>query len=317
MKNDSSKTPHNSYLESLGGIAKSLNPLAEALSEIGKEYENIDGLKSVSAVWKAAYTSFEVSEYYKQSVESFKEIGRQLSEINMEEEYRKSLDSFQNIAKSLMSVSVIDMPRLIQNLQELMKLFKDSAASEQLSQLESIEYGKIYFQTLEAGGTFKDAVDVVYESLQEKENIPENIELETDFANEQEIKDTINDQINNPVGFQERIANWAGEKRKKYYIVVVLWRMIFNIFIVTSLQDWGTTVTTKVVSSVKELPQKGAEIIYQLKENFEATIIENTNYYYKITFTDDEGVQREGYVAKRNLKIVKEPETEEEPSTTE
>lgn len=49
----------------------------------------------------------------------------------------------------------------------------------------------------------------------------------------------------------------------------------------------------------------------QLKENIEATIIENTNYYYKVTFTDEDGVQREGYVAKRNLKIIKEPEAEE------
>ena len=28
-------------------------------------------------------------------------------------------------------------------------------------------------------------------------------------------------------------------------------------------------------------------------------------------FTDEDGVQREGYVAKRNLKIIKEPEAEE------
>jgi hypothetical protein len=68
---------------------------------------------------------------------------------------------------------------------------------------------------------------------------------------------------------------------------------------------------TYVESNVKELPEKGAKIVAQLKENIEATIIENTNYYYKVTFTDEDGVQREGYVAKRNLKIIKEPEAEE------
>ena len=332
MKNDNSKTPYDSYLESLERMRKSLMPLTKTLSEmtldtsaligaaglmssrmaeLWKGYENVDISKSASAVLKAVYTPFEVSESYKQSMESFKEIGRQFSAINMAEEYRRSLDSIQNIAKSLMSVTTIETARSIQNLQESMKLFTDSVIAEQISQLESIDYSKIFSQTLQKNGTFKDAVDAAYESLQE-ENIQENVELETDFASEQEIQDTINDQMNNPVGFQERVANWAAEKYKKYFIVINFWLLIWGIFIQPYLQEnVGLPVMTYVVSNVKELPEKGAKIVAQLKENIEATIIENTNYYYKVTFTDENGVQREGYVAKRNLKIIEEPETEE------
>lgn len=332
MKNDNSKTPYDSYLESLERMRKSLMPLTKTLSEmtldtsaligaaglmssrmaeLWKGYENVDISKSASAVLKAAYTPFEVSESYKQSMESFKEIGRQFSAINMAEEYRRSLDSIQNIAKSLMSVTTIDTARSIQNLQESMKLFTDSVIAEQISQLESIDYSKIFSQTLQKNGTFKEAVDAAYESLQE-ENISENVELETDFASEQEIQDTINDQMNNPVGFQERVANWAAEKYKKYFIVINFWLLIWGIFIQPYLQEnLGLPAMTYVESNVKELPEKGAKIVAQLKENIEATIIENTNYYYKVTFTDEDGVQREGYVAKRNLKIIKEPEAEE------
>ena len=327
MKNDNSKTPYDSYLESLERMRKSLMPLTKTLSEmtldtsaligaaglmssrmaeLWKGYENVDISKSASAVLKAAYTPFEVS------MESFKEIGRQFSAINMAEEYRRSLDSIQNIAKSLMSVTTIDTARSIQNLQESMKLFTDSVIAEQISQLESIDYSKIFSQTLQKNGTFKDAVDAAYESLQEEENISENVELETDFASEQEIQDTINDQMNNPVGFQERVANWAAEKYKKYFIVINFWLLIWGIFIQPYLQEnLGLPAMTYVESNVKELPEKGAKIVAQLKENIEATIIENTNYYYKVTFTDEDGVQREGYVAKRNLKIIKEPEAEE------
>ena len=329
MKNDNSKTPYDSYLESLERMRKSLMPLTKTLSEmtldtsaligaaglmssrmaeLWKGYENVDISKSASAVLKAAYTPFEVSESYKQSMESFKEIGRQFSAINMAEEYRRSLDSIQNIAKSLMSVTTIDTARSIQNLQESMKLFTDSVIAEQISQLESIDYSKIFSQTLQKNGTFKDAVDAAYESLQEEENISENVELETDFASEQEIQDTINDQMNNPVGFQERVANWAAEKYKKYFIVINFWLLIWGIFIQPYLQE---NLGLPAMTNVKELPEKGAKIVAQLKENIEATIIENTNYYYKVTFTDEDGVQREGYVAKRNLKIIKEPEAEE------
>ena len=71
------------------------------------------------------------------------------------------------------------------------------------------------------------------------------------------------------------------------------------------------SVTAYVVSNVKELAEKGAKIIGQIHENIEAIIIENTNYYYKVTFTDENGETKEGYVAKRNLKTI-EQETEED-----
>ena len=77
-------------------------------------------------------------------------------------------------------------------------------------------------------------------------------------------------------------------------------------------ENVGRPVMTFVVSNVKELPQTGAKIVAQLRQNIEATIVENTNYYYKVTFTDENGIQREGYVAKRNLKIVEQPEAEDE-----
>ena len=332
MKNDNSKTPYDSYLESFEKIRKSLIPLTKTLSEMifdtsaftgaaelmssriaemVKEYENVDISKSVSAVLKAAYTPFKVSESYKQSMESFEEIGRQFSAINIAEESRRSLDSIQNIAKLLISVSTIDTARSIQNLQESMKIFTDSVIAGQINQLESINYGKIFSQKKKKNGTFKEAVDAAYESLQE-ENISENVELETDFASEQEIQDTINDQMNNPVGFQERVANWAAEKYKKYFIVINFWLLTWGIFIQPYLQEnVGLPVMTYVASDVKELPEKGAKIVTRLKKNIEATIIKNTNYYYKVTFIDEDGVRKEGYVAKRNLKIIEEPETEE------
>lgn len=337
MEKNNSKTPHDSFLESYERIRKSLIPLTKTLSEIPfatsalagvaglmsnrvveiwKGYENIDISKSMSAALKAAYTPLEISEAYKQSMKSFNEMGRLFSTESVMEGYKKSFDGFQNLAKSLMSVSAIDTARLIQKFQDSMKCFTDGIISEQISQLKRIDYGKIFSETMEVNGTFKDAVDAAYESLQEEKSTSKEVELETDFASEQEIQETINDQINNPVGFQERILNWAEEKRKKYFIAVFFCGLFFNIFIVPYLQNWGLTVTTKFVSNVKELPQKGAEVICQLKENFEATIIENTNYYYKVIFTDKNGVEREGYVAKRNLKIIEESEDKTEKEST-
>lgn len=109
------------------------------------------------------------------------------------------------------------------------------------------------------------------------------------------------------------VANWAEGKKKQYYIVYGFIVLFVQIFIMPYLQEQGLIYTTKFVNSVnvKELPQKGAEVICQLKADIQAMVIENTSYYYKVSFIDEDGVQREGYVAKRNLKRIEEPETEE------
>ena len=99
------------------------------------------------------------------------------------------------------------------------------------------KYNIIFYETLEVNGSFKDAVDAAYATLQDEQSSLKKEELETDFASEQEIQDTINDQINNPVGFQERIANWAEEKYKKYFIVINLWLLLWGIFVQPYLQE--------------------------------------------------------------------------------
>lgn len=333
MKNNYSKFPYDSYLKSLVEVSKSLMPISKTLSEIAfdtsaltgatemlnrqmfgmwKGYEAVDVSKAALAVMKAAYIPLGLSDDTLQSMESFQEIGRRFSSISMVDEYSKSLDSIQSLAKTLMSFDSIDRSSSLQILEESMKCFGEELIPEQVMQLRSIDYGKILSETMEANGSLKDAVDAAYASLPE-ENSSETEELETEFANEQEIHDAVQEQINNPVGFQETVANWAEGKKKKYYIIYGFLWLFAQIFIMPYLQEQGLILTTRFVNSVnvKELPQKGAEVICQLKADIQAMVIEDTSYYYKVSFIDEDGVQREGYVAKRNLKRIEEPETEE------
>lgn len=115
----------------------------------------------------------------------YNEIGRQFSTLNFKDEYRKSLEGFQNLAKSLRSVNTIDTTLSIQNFQKSMKSFTHGLMSEQISQLKSIDYSKIFYETLEVNGSFKDAVDAAYATLQDEQSSLKKEELETDFASEQ------------------------------------------------------------------------------------------------------------------------------------
>ena len=142
---------------------------------------------------------------------------------------------------------------------------------------------------------------VIYEESEEEEIS----ELETDFSSNEELQEAINEQNENPVGFQERVANWAESKKKKYYIAILVLMFVWSNFIQPYFQEYiGVPVTAWTVAHVRELPEKASKLITDIKEDIEATIIENVPYYYKITFIDENGEEKEGYVSKRSVKFV-------------
>lgn len=141
----------------------------------------------------------------------------------------------------------------------------------------------------------------IYEESEEEEIS----ELETDFSSNEELQEAIIEQTENPIGFQERVANWTESKKKKYYIAILVLMFVWNNFIQPYFQEYiGVPVTAWTVAHVRELPEKASKLITDIKEDIEATIIENVPYYYKITFIDENGEEKEGYVSKRSVKFV-------------
>lgn len=59
-----------------------------------------------------------------------------------------------------------------------------------------------------------------------------------------------------------------------------------------------------IVSNVKELPEKGAKVICQLKQNVEAIILEIP--FIITSLPDEDGNVREGYIANKNMKLLDE-----------
>lgn len=185
--------------------------------------------------------------------------------------------------------------------------------SEQLNQLIKVDYSKIFPDISSWTDSFNDVLNMTYEAIQEEQWEEENTELETDFSSIEEIQESIQEQFSNPEKFHKRIARWAKVKIKKFFTFSSVLLFVYSIFIEPYLQqNIGMPVMAYIESNVKDLPQKGAEVACRIKEGVIATIIENTNYYYKVSFTDENGVVHEGYVAKRNLKLIQQDEEEAE-----
>lgn len=161
-------------------------------------------------------------------------------------------------------------------------------------------------------------VTAIYEESEEEEIS----ELETDFVSNEELRETIIEQIENPIGFQERVANWAESKKKKYYIAILILMFVWDNFVQPYFQEYiGVPIMAWGVAHVRELPEKTSRFVGDIKEDIEATIIKNVPYYYKVTFVDENGEEKEGYVSKRSVKLV-EPvieteETEKQETTAE
>lgn len=221
--------------------------------------------------------------------------------------------SLREIGKTFKLYEQTNLSESLKAISESMSLFSESIVSEQLRQLREIDYSTLFANIMSQPSSLSQIVDTAYSMVQDE--FSEANEQDENF-NEEEFHEVLQEQVSNPKGFQERVAGWTDKKKIQFFIIWQLIVFIYGNFFQPYFQEnIGMPVTAYVVSNVKELPQKGANIICQLKENVEAIIIENTNYYYKVSFIDENGEKREGYVAKRNLKDVEEEtqyETEEQ-----
>lgn len=198
------------------------------------------------------------------------------------------------IQSGLSSFEVLINNNLVQTLTDAL----DKANLTNIYSYENLLYGLQH-----VNDDLIDIVESVYCDEEESEG--------EGFETNEEIYEVMEEQINNPEGFQARVANWSEKKKKQYHIVYVILFLIYSISIEPYLQQYiGVPVMAWTVAHVRELPDMASEFIVDLKENIEAIIIENVPYYFKISFADENGDTKQGYVSKRSVKFVNQ-DTEE------
>lgn len=213
-------------------------------------------------------------------------------------------NSFQELSKSFRIFQKLDVSESLKAIEESMKVLSKSLAMEQINQLQQIDFSSIFADIIPRVTSLSDIVDTAYTRVQDE--LEEECDV-NDIFTEEEIQEALQEHVENPIKFQERVANWTEKKINQFFIVYMLLNFLYSNFVQPYFQDnIGKPVMSCVISNVKELPQKGAEVIGQIQENIEAIITENTSYYYKVIFIDENGETKEGYVAKRNLKLIED-----------
>lgn len=222
-----------------------------------------------------------------------------LAETNI---IRESLVNYNNAIRESMGNYFLNSENISESMQALFDSVKSNIEliNENMS-LYMWNYADMVSDLNRAGYSLSELVQQSCDEIDNKELI------EDDFSSDDEILEVLQEQADNPKGFQERVANWSEAKKKKYYILVgiilFIWTNVFQPYFQDTI---GKPVAAYAISKVKEFPKAAGKVIGELKKEFRAIITEDVPYYYKVTYTDEEGIVREGYVAKKNLKIIDE-----------
>lgn len=216
-----------------------------------------------------------------------------------------------NIAKIISSYNYADtFDGMTQMAKELFATLSNMQI-EQLKAISQIDFKQLYSHVDYHYKSFDDLIDLAYETTATETGVSpltkENLKatLNTARANKSRWKD-INIQL----------YNYIDKFKKESYIFYIIITLFIQLFFAPWFADEvGKPVMSKTACFVKELPEKGAEIICHLEQNIEAMITENQNYYYKVSFIDENGVEQEGYVAKRNLKLINIEDTSEKETS--
>ena len=216
-----------------------------------------------------------------------------------------------NAVNNMRSVMLSSFPAEAMNLslsESMQSLFESIRPTIDMINANSAIFKNNYAEMMQGFYDLGYSVSTLAEQAYEEQEE----DTSDDFTSDDEIVEALQEQEADPIGFQEKVANWSEKKKKKYYIVIGIIVFIWTNFIAPYFQDnIGKPVVAYTISKVRELPETAGKVIDELMEGIEAYITEDVPYYYKVTYTDENGEEKEGYVAKKNLKVIEEQDEEE------
>lgn len=179
--------------------------------------------------------------------------------------------------------------------------------AEQPYRLSEIDFIPVFINEFISTGFFSYSMNIAYKMTQ-KELEPGGDEMNSptpEIPDLAEFENTIYECIIEPDLFREKFTGMNIKKKLQYCRIAHILYFLCAFFIRQYIQvDIGSPVVAHKASNVRKIPQEEAEVICRMKENTEAIILENVILYYKIAFIDEDGIKKEGYVIKRNLKLL-------------
>lgn len=212
----------------------------------------------------------------------------------------------ENLRQTLIKIS----PVLEQyNYEEMLKGFRFTVAEmaekigmEQLEAFQNIDFGRLFRDSFYQE-KYNEASKIAFDYTEDE------IESEDDISQE-ELLEVFNEQMEDKIGWQEKLYNKSEEFKRKYFVfykvfIGCLWFILSQIAIY-----FAQLGIAYAFGNLTSEPEKDSSVIYYFDQRTEVNIIGETDNYYFITYTDDDGNEVTGYSEKEDIEIVPEDDME-------
>lgn len=208
-------------------------------------------------------------------------------------------DSFGKLSPLFKQYNYSDM---LKSLNYSFSEIADTIGLKHMKAPQNIDFSRLFNDSFYRE-KYNEASQMAFEYVEEEVKGEENISQE-------ELLEIFNEQIENKDGWQEKLQSKSKEFTEKYSVFhkFIIW--FFNVLItviVTYFLNLGIAyIHGKIVSE----PKEDAPSIYYFDQRTEINIIGETDNYYLIIYTDDNGNEVTGYSEKENIEIVPEEDNE-------
>lgn len=306
---------NNPAINYLQQNAVEINRVSQCAQQIAASVQPIVGKYALNSAWQerqhiissmtAGLEMFRTPEYIDAIQSVVGSLGNMTESLSL---FSRIIKNF-NIPQEIIDSSLVEYTR---NIPKSMVAFED----ELLRQNDNVKNA-----TRLLYDEFINNIDLEENNLTELTNriceeMASNSEEEVDlqsqegFRNDTEIREALIEQANNPKGFQERFADWAEKKKRQFCIVIGVISFIWVYFFQDDFKQYiCQPIKEYVVAKIRELPNKDAGIIGELKDE-QAIVTGDEPYYYKIIFTGEDGKEHEGFVSKRSVILIEDSDKE-------
>ncbi len=162
------------------------------------------------------------------------------------------------------------------------------------------------FQNIDFGRLFRDSL--YHEKYDEASNMA--FEYTESEVESEELLEIFNEQMEDKIGWQEKLYNKSEEFKRKYYVFYKIF-IGFLIFILGQIAIYFAQLgIAYAFGNITSDPKEDSPVIYYFEQRTEVNITGETDSYYFITYTDSEGNEVMGYSNKEDMEIVPQGDIE-------
>lgn len=219
----------------------------------------------------------------------------QRTKMSMEILNQDIQDSLKKLSSTFMQCNYDD---LLKDIRFTVSEMAEKMCMEQIELFQNIDFGRLFRDSL-YHEKYDEASNMAFEYAESE------VESEEDISQE-ELLEIFNEQMEDKIGWQEKLYNKSEEFKRKYYVFYKIFIGCLTFILGQIAIYFAQLGIAYAFGNITSEPKEDSPVIYYFDRRTEVNIISETDNYYLIIYTDSEGNEVMGYSDKEDMEIVPE-----------